>query len=207
MSPPGVFYTDTPDMSASSLFYGPDSHMRNYLSNSINQYVNVVKSTVPEFASSIVEKFNNLSNSSTLQYMSNLKNRIQSLWQTDCVRHLGNMNSLQQAPNVMRKYIMAMPELRSRYQNNALSGYDKKYVDEYPNTIGNSHYDYRRVTEGIIMQKGDYVGYTIFYENVKEEDILTIVQKNNIHSTWDTINHYLEIGDNSDPTSVWGGTL
>lgn len=203
-----ILYMDDPNKITSALFFSPSQQMMNYVTNSVQNYVGAVKGVIPEFASHIQKRYDEIMSSSSIQYIKNLKNRLNSLWETDCIRFLPTIEKIQQAPPSMYRYILAQPDLRRLYQNNGLSAYDNKYVDNYPNTINKTHFDYRRVTEGMIMDIDGEVGYTHYYENVADYDILDIIQKTSILGTWDIIQHNLENDEeNYDPTSVWNATL
>ena len=208
MAGAGVIYMDNPDSAGAALFHMPSAEMQSYIGQSMQGYLAAVQSVAPDFANNIKKRYAEIVNSTAVQYAKNIKNRVNSLWQTDSIRFLPNIDKVQQAPDIMRKYIMAMPELRDRWQNSGLSGYDKKYVDEFPNTIGKTHYDYRRVTEGVIRKVDDTVECSIYYEKLLNSgDILDSVQKAVILASWDIIDNSLESDDNRDPTSVWNATL
>ena len=210
MAQGGIFYMDDPDMAVSALFSGPSNQMQNYISNSVSSYVNSVQGTAPAFATMIQQKYHDIRNSDAVRHVRNLKHRLNSIWQEDAIRYLANVNAIQQAPASMQRWVMACPPIRERWNNNAISGYDKKYEDTYPGGVGNSHYDYRRVTENIVMIDADNcVGYSNYYEEIeKDDDILSIMQKCSILSTWDQINAYMDDPENdSDPTSPWNSLL
>ena len=208
MSGSGIVYMNDPNNITESLFFSPSQQMQDYITTSVQQYVAAVKTTAPDIAAAVQTRFNEIRSSAAVQYVKNIKHRLASLWQTDSIRFLSTIDHIQQAPDSMLKFVMAQPDLRRLYQNNGLSAYDNRYVDEYPDTIANTHYDYRRVTDGVIMQKPDgTIGYSNYYEHVKEGDILNIVQQTSILATWDILEYGLENEDPRDPTSVWNGLL
>ena len=209
MTGTGIVYMDNPDNVAESLFHSPSQNMQTYIGNSVRSYVNAVQNTAPEFAASVMNRYQQICSSSAVQYVKNVRNRLNSLWQTDCIRYLSNIDKIQQAPQSMYRYVMAQPYIQELHQNGGVSAFDNKYVDAHPGVgVGGTHYDYRRVTDGVIMQKDGFVGYTNYYEaGVPGEDILSVVQKNSILATWDVIQNSINSGDTRDPTSPWNGTL
>ena len=94
-------YTDDLNAATSALYAPPNKSMREYLNNSVNNYVSNIKSYAPNLANNVIEKYNAITNSSAVQYLSNLKNRIQSTWQTDTIRYLPDINAIQQAPEAI----------------------------------------------------------------------------------------------------------
>jgi hypothetical protein len=156
-----------------------------------------------------MDRYKDFTNSNAIRYAEALKFKIGTLWEEDLIRPLGSIGKIQQAPSVMQKYIMAMPRLRELHQNGGLSAYQDSYVDNYPGTIGNSHYDYRRVTDTIIMKtkEGNYESTQHLETNVPIVDILTMVQRASIFATWNTIETHLDSDDNRDPTSSWNEVM
>lgn len=203
----GMMYLDDLSNASAVLFNGPTTQMRNYLTENVNNYISMVKDVAPDFANAVKQKYEDITNSSVVRHIANLKNKISSIWKTDTVRFLKDISSIQMAPDVMKKYIMANPMIRELYQQGCVSAYTNTYVDEHPNTIGKDHYDYRRVTENVMVKEEDFTGYRVYYETVKEEDLLSLMNKTAILASWDIIANAFEQGNNSDPTSLMGEVI
>lgn len=207
MNGTGIIYMDDPNQITQALFYTPKQPMIEYLTQSVQNYVDAVGVAAPKFAAAIKERFRDITSSAAVQYAKTIKNRINSLWDTDTIKFLKDTGHIQQAPNCMKRYVMAHPGLRSRYDIDGISAYDNTYIDEYPKVKGTAHYDYRRVVDGIIMQDNEgNVGYRVFVEHVETIDLLDLAQKCSILATWDIIDDCLEKNDR-DPTSPWNGKL
>lgn len=209
MSDANIYYSNDSSMAASALFHQPNQNMQDYIAGTINTYVNAIKSTVPDFASAVQQRYNAICNSDTIRYIGNLKNRINSLWDPNTIRHLTTLNAVQQAPEVMRRYVLAHPILRNLHLTNGISAYDNFVKPDYQTGVGKKHYDYRRVTDGVLLRAGDgSVGYSIFKENIlSPTDILSIVSKGSILATWETIDYHFDNERLEDPTSVWNANL
>ena len=184
--------------------------MRNYIADSVNQYVHNVQTVMPEFARRIQDKYEEIKSSAIVNSIKNIKYKLNSIWETDTIRYIPDIIGCQQAPNTMRRWIMAEPDLRSRYQNDGLSAWDKQYIDKHPEQgIGKAHYDYRRVTDGVVLadEEGNtyHSNYLEHYEN--SSDVLNILQKNAILATWRTIREAIDSEDNRDPTGLYNETL
>ncbi len=206
MGKASVFYVDDLRDATRLFSNNPTQEMQEYFHNSVQSYVRAAKDISPTFTKLISDRYNQLTNSQTIQHLKNLKNRIASLWEPNSIRSLLTINDIQQAPDIMKRWVMAEPNLREMYQLGGISAYDNSYVDKYPNTLEKQHYDYRRVTDGVSMMIDDHAEYTIYQEYVEDDDILSIAQKCSILSTWDIIQSHLASDDMSDPTSVWNGT-
>lgn len=205
MAVANVITTDSLGSATSALFYQPSQQMHQYIASGVNQYIQQVGSVIPMYAESIRQKYDEIVSSSAVQYISVLKNRLNSVWQTNSIRYLNDIDQLQQAPSVMRRWIMAQPDIRQMYQNNAISGYGERYEDKHPDQLGYQHYDYRRVMNGVVYKDNDLLQSTQYYEHVDEKDLLNIVEKSSILSTWDYLSHVIDSDTNRDPTSPWNG--
>lgn len=67
------------------------------------------------------------------------------------IRVIRDIDGVQNAQPVMQRYIMANPSVRKLYHRQLCDGYSDSYVDLEPGVIGDDHYDYRRVMEGIVV--------------------------------------------------------
>jgi hypothetical protein len=133
--------------------------------------------------------------------------QVNYMWQADTIRPLYGIDELQQAPPTMRKWIMAEPTIRKMYHEQQCDGYSEQYIDTEPGMIGEDHYHYRRVTDGVVFEDGDEM-YSISYldEEVPKEDDLLIEEQVEILQTWDSIRKAIEEGK-EDPTSRWNAWL
>ena len=128
------------------------------------------------------------------------------------IRELYTMTEFQTAMPIMQRYIMANVPIRTIYQDLKIDGYSDTYNDTEPGRIGVKHYDYRRVTDGMMMRTMDENNEVEFYvnnfaEELKPEDRdLDFIEKSMIMRIWDRIEHNLVEGA-EDPTSPWGENI
>jgi hypothetical protein len=82
------------------------------------------------------------------------------------------------------------------------------YVDVEPGLVGEEHYDYRRVMDGVMQDTEDGGWYAkIYVEDLKEGDRdLSHGEKVDILQTWSRL-EYLMALNKEDPTSPEGGYL
>lgn len=153
--------------------------------------------------SDFVEKidFNN-----TLRVMKAAARMVNSLWKPNIFRVLEDISDMQHAPPVMRQFIMAAPEIRNLYHKQQIEGYNGWYVDNEPGKVGEDHYDFRRVMDGIVRDDGDKWFCNSYQEDVHEGDNLDLPEQTAVLVSWDNVyKKILEGGD--DPTSRWNAAL
>lgn len=200
MNGTGIMYFDGDDSNAvESLFGKPMQATQDYIAQSVQQYVHNIGQTASNIATNVMSRFQDISSSINLQRVANMRSRLNSVWQSNSIRRLPDLGSIQEAPVVMQRWIMAAPRLRSSYNRDGCSGYDGKYIDNRPGGVAETHYDYRRVMNGIVEDKS----YTNYHEVLLDrDDILNIMEKAAIKATWDVINGIVE-ETNMDPTSPY----
>ena len=107
------------------------------------------------------------------------------------VQNLQTFEQLTSANLTMQRWIMANPEVRQIYNDGNCDGYSETYVDMFPKTIGASHYDYRRVTNGVAVEEGDKFVIKRYDEDLLEGDReLSHEDKMAILSTWNSIEFF-----------------
>lgn len=124
------------------------------------------------------------------------------------VVYLGTLPQLQLADVHMQRWLMANPEARMLFIKQAIDGYTDSYVDMQPGVLGQEHYDYRRVTDGVYMEvpDSDEMVAVSYFEDLHDEDQdrLDFTEQMQILNTWDIMNRILRETD-FDPTNPYGG--
>lgn len=144
-----------------------------------------------------------VSTSDAVQALRNLVVKSDNSWQNNTISYLSTIEQVQCAPLVMQRYIMAQPELRQMYLNDAVTGYGDDYTNLHGNGIGASHYDWRRVMDGIGVFTDDGVRFTNYVEDTRDDTELTLFEKVDILRTWNTVEAALSAAE-LDPTSPEG---
>lgn len=133
----------------------------------------------------------------------------------DTLHHISCLNTLAQlqtAPINMQRWIMANPYIREQYHANRLDGYSDSYVDDAPGMIGDNHYDYRRVMDGVFVfnedleDKEDW-SFSTYYEDIHnyDTDELDLTEQLQILRTWEALEHFVRNTDD-DPTDPTGNS-
>ena len=204
-----IHYIDDEVSSARLLYSAPSVDLCEYVTQQVNHYASAVGGVIPSTVEYVMSKYNEFTNSNTIRYVEALKYKIDTFWDENAIRHLNSIGLIQQAPEVMQKYIMAMPRLRTLHQNGGLSAYGDSYVDKYEGKLEKNHYDYRRVTDTVVIKtlNGNYESTQYLEPNAQPEDMLSMLQRASVFATWATIDQHLDSDNNSDPTSTWNETM
>mgnify|MGYP003606679201 CR=1 FL=1 len=196
------------------LFGAPDQGSVNYFQQ---QYSNVIQNAgqfVGDIGKMFVEKaqyyYNNYVSEDALRRVRNILQNVDEMNQSDIIRQLIDFSEFQHADLVMQRWIMAMPEVRTRYHEQTLDGYSNTYVDMAPDDCGFTHRDWRMVTDGMLNYTYDeegevnglhYAHHLVSADLEENERALEIDEKDIILSTWDALGAYLKSG--RDPTNVF----
>ncbi|ARV76724.1 hypothetical protein PHABIO_93 [Pseudomonas phage Phabio] len=146
--------------------------------------------------------------SSAIQALRNITSKQEGMWNTNNIHQCRTIEELQTANPVQQRYIMAEPRLRDMFLNNSVEGYGDSYTNFQGDAIGIKQFDYRQVTDGIMLEQPDetFVVNT-FYETIPDGDLeLTLHQKVDILRNWNMVNVALDAAE-MDPTSQVGNML
>lgn len=183
----------------------------NFLQNNIQQLAQMSHTLTDagrQFFAGAAQRFEELNSAEAMRLARAAVRRAGSVFQRDEIRSMWELPQIQNAPLTMQRWIMAEPTVRQMYQEQRCDGYSETYVDMHPGAIGADHYDYRRVTNGIIVDDEEH-GWkaTIYLDELIEGDRdLTLDEKVDILTTWDIVSSLMKEGS-EDPTSSWGGKL
>jgi hypothetical protein len=155
------------------------------------------------------ETFDRFTGENAMRRAREISRRIGWMYQKDVIRPLSELKELQAAQPVMQRWIMANPAVRALHLRQECNGYSRTYVDIDPGKIGDDHYDYRRVMNGIVQTDDDTKPfYTIYVgdELLEGDRELDIGEKVDIMSSWRFVQAIIAEGTD-DPTSIHGDML
>ncbi len=190
-----------------ALFGEPTIGAQEYISQRVGQYAANFGNHIPELVNTVVEKYNYFKNNVVSQKIDLIKASFNNVWQTDTIKYLNTVAEIRVAQPVMRRWVMAQPDLRERYNRGALNGYGDGYIDGHPGGAGTSHYDYRLVYNGVTVLENDVAITRTFFEQIRDDELLSIVEKLSIIKTHKVIERHIASGSNIDPTSRWHDTM
>lgn len=132
----------------------------------------------------------------TLAKFKAMGRRIRHAWDTDDIKHMSDIGDFQQARTKAVRWLMADPVIRKLAQKQQIEAWAGTYQDTNPDDIGWLHYDYRRVTDGVLMvdeEDKDSMVCTNYVEPyLYEEDELDLQQQSDILSSWENQRAYFE---------------
>lgn len=131
----------------------------------------------------------------------------ENVFRPDQIRYLGTIGEIQHSPASMIASLMAEPTLRRMYHQQQVDGYSDSYIDTQPGKVGEDHYDYRRVVNGIFMEEEGELVATTFYEDlIDQTGELDFLDQIDILRTWEQMRIHLG-RRKEDPTSRWNSSL
>lgn len=191
-----------------SLAYAPpDPYSQQFVAAQMDAPTSNLNEMGRRFYSDVKDVYNRISGSHAMRIARAASRKVASLWGMDEVRSLQTTGELQHAPLKMQRWIMAQPKVRGWFYQQRLEGYESSYVDVHEGDVGEEHYDYRRVMNGVVVENDDGWSATTYYDELIEGDIeLSFEEQNDILNTWEWVASYLKPG-NEDPTSKWNSEL
>lgn len=137
---------------------------------------------------------------------------VKSLSHSNAIVPLRTVEELQSARPAMQRYIMANPNLRALYHKQLCDGYSDTYRDLEPTKIGEDHYEYRRVMNGIVQdaidpESGEKTWMaTYYFDDLHEGDReLDAEEQFDILDAWDACD--VAVCRRFDPTDIFNGEI
>lgn len=165
----------------------------NYLYNQLQQ----LPSTLSDFGRSVyngvVNSYNYMTDVFTQSNIINQLNNQQVSIVNNYIQECTDFKAIQSANITMQRYMMAHPATRQLYIDQNCDGYSQTYTDIFKGQVGKDHYDYRRVTDGMMMPTA--TGWEVnYYDETlevgdKEPDF---IDKCKILATWDAMDWMLD---------------
>ncbi len=156
-----------------------------------------------EGAKAIYEQINN---SEAVLLARNAIRAVKGLMNPNVIQPITTYEDFQIAQPVMQRYIMANVNIRQLFFDQRCDGYSDTYVDIDPGKIGEDHYDYRRVMNGIGVETEDDFVFTYYPDELREGDReLNIHEQVDILTTWQVMNMFMQ--EKKDPTNIYGGKI
>lgn len=168
----------------------------------------MLNSAAQQFYQQVQQQFDSHFSEEAMRLAKAATMKDQLLFDKDDIRPLVTLHHIQNARAKMQRFIMANPDIRKAYHLQRCDGFSGSYIDPQPKAIGVNQYDYRLVTNGVMMEDsdGDF-SISFHYEDLHELDQpLDNIDKNHILNTWDYAVSLLKQGED-DPTSTIAGKL
>lgn len=190
-------------------FGKPHPNTLQFLQNQAAVMTEVLSEAGKHWFSGIKDIYQSIDQSEALRFARAVGRRCRSMWEVDEIRVLSDIGQFQHAGVTMQRWVMAEPTIRALYHEQRCDGYSEQYHDYYPGLIGDSHYDYRRVMNGVVESDDpelDWKAVQYFEELLPEDSELLHDEQVEILDTWRMLKHHILHGKD-DPTSVWNAEL
>jgi hypothetical protein len=192
-----------------ALVYG-ESHPNtvNFLQNQISHVSERLTDAGRMFMDRGRNAFEHFNNSEAMRFARNAVRAAQGIFDTPRIRELSTLEDFTKANLLMQRWAMANPKVRELYHAQRIDGYSDTYQDVHGTVTGDRHYDYRRVTDGL-MEFSDEDGWkcTQYVEDLIEGDRdLLFEEQLDITRSWRAMETLIALGKD-DPTSQTGGSL
>lgn len=135
--------------------------------------------------------------------------QLKGAFRDDVIQPLYDIGQFQTAGPVMQRWIMAEPTVRQLYHEQGCDGYSGTYVDMAPHAVGETHYDYRRVMDGVVVtdeQTGQWHADSYLEPLYEGDRDLMPDEQADIQIAWRHLKRHLRDGTD-DPVSPWNGEL
>jgi len=196
----------------SAIAFGlPNTNTVSFLQNQFTSMSSVMSEAGRSFMERGRELFDKYHGAEAMRLAKAAIRATQHMFMHDAIMELNNISQFQQAKPVMQRWIMACPDIRKLYHQQRCDGYSGSYIDMYPGTIGEDHYDYRKVMSGImVVGETDDCDYDwrmrVWIEDDENDVTLSFGDKTTILSVWDMVKSMAKPGK-EDPTDPLCGTL
>lgn len=196
------------DLVFDALLYPPmTADCSNYIMNQFTGLSNSLSEVGQQFMNEAYNMYQKINDSTALYIARNALRQANEISYIDIIRPLVTIDDIMHAPLIMQRYIMAEPlVIRKEYLKGRLDGYSETYSDVDPGHIGEDHYDYRRVMDGVLYKDkcGDYIVNDYIEELLEGDRELTHDEQLDILKTWQMARIFAEHynRDITDPNAV-----
>ena len=186
----------------------PTQDSLQYFQQQASSVSNVVGEYGTMFKESVKSLYDKFTNAESLEIAKRALQHANASEYKDVIRPLYYVTDFQTAMPVMQRWVMANPVVREYYHKQQCDGYSGTYVDDSPNRVGDNHYDYRRVMDGVVRESDEHdLVMTHYYEDLHEGGSdFSLGDKKAILKTWDIVEMMFKAGQ-EDPTNPFGGNL
>ena len=193
-----------------ALVFG-DSHPANtaYFQNQVSSLGNTLTGIGQQFFADAAQVYERFNGSEVMRLAKAARRAVTGLFVPNEIIQINTIGGLQQARPIMQRWVMANPVVRELWQNQGCDGYSDTYIDNAPGKIGEDHYDYRKVMDGVVVEKdnGESWGYKLYVEDELPDDKpLNSMDKIEILNTWDIAAMFIH-AKGEDPTSPFNTSL
>lgn len=198
----------TGDGAFDALVYG-NTHQSvlNFLEEQRGTVLSNVGSITKNFFENTKSLVDEINRSEAMQWATAITRKVTHLWDDDVVTFLNDIGSIQQAKSQMRRFIMQDPEILTLFREQKIEGYYGLYEDTDSWAFKDTHYDYQRVNQGVIVETEEgWEAPTYSYELLEGDTELSLSMQRDIQMTCQRVLDFYRKGER-DPTSPSNASL
>lgn len=189
-----------------------DTGFREYLRERWDQSMDYLEKYGSRVSSKFVERakriFDNANSSEALRRTRQAIRAANGVKRASSIYRTTDLEEMRSAGYAMQRFMMAEVTTRQKFLRQQVDGFSETYQDMHKGHIGEAHYDYRRVMDGVWRQEQidgeDVMVREVYFENLVDGDRdLDPEEQHAILDTWDIQKMFLLAG--TDPTNRLGG--
>lgn len=194
--------------SVDALLYGkPHPGTINFINQQLTTMTHNLTDAGARFMQGINQLYDRFTGSTAARIARAAARSVASIWQSDEIQQIVDLGRMQHAPMKMQRWLMAEPTVRQYYIDQRCDGYSDTYVDLEPGKVGEQHYDYRRVMNGIVTDTEDGWTSTTYHDDLNNDDAeLHVDEQHDILISWTALVKMIRAGK-EDPTSRYAAEL
>lgn len=187
------------------------SYLRDKYERTMEHLEKVTTGTARDFLDRSRRVFEEINSSAALRKTRAAIRSVTSVRRSDVIYKPEDLGEFQAAGFKMQRFLMADPDIRRKFVKQQIDGYSHAYVDVEPGSIGENHYDYRRVVDGVFFEKTNTEGEveytsTQYFEKLTEGDRdLDVQEQFDIIDSWYMQRAFQAVG--VDTTSLRGDLI
>ena len=184
-----------------------DSGTQNWIQERTNALMSTVSATTANWFNKAKSFYQTITESDAIQALRNLTAKEDVCWKGNNIYLCNSIEQIQATNIVQQRYIMAEPRLRQMYLNQEVEGFAATYNNVQGEAIGMKQFDYRRVTDGMLLVTEDSMQWTDYHENLPEQEReLELYERADMIRNWNLVNICLDKAE-QDPSSPIGNML
>ena len=136
------------------------SSIQQYIQHQLQTFSSQVSGAVNSYAQTFVDRakelYDQYNNSAVIQAARATLRAASAVFHPNSIVMFDSLESLQAASPLMQRYLMADPVVRQYYFDQRIDGYSDTYKNLHGKVSGDQHYDFRRVTDGVVFTEQEY---------------------------------------------------
>lgn len=184
-----------------------DNSTTSWMQDRTQALMSTVSATTASWFNKAKTFYQTITETDANQALRNLTAKMDMSWKGNNIFLCNNIQQLQSSNPVQQRYLMAEPRLRQLYFDQSCEGFAGSYNNLHGEAIGINHYDYRRVTDGMLLVTDNQIEWTDFHEAIPDNDKeLELYEKADMIRNWNLVNIALDANE-MDPSSPIGNLL